>query len=201
MKKILFIVAATLFVSTGAFAQRKDYGFEWGVKAGFNLTNITDLSEAKFMPSFAAGLFGEYVFNDYLGVQAELLYALEGFKTGDLVEFTDFVFEDGNDKRGYIQLPIFAKLYVLDGLSIDVGPRFGYAVSAKVSADGGVDGLKNYYDSENFNKFDVAAVLGASYKFRFGLDVFARYNLGFTKVWDDMDYKNRSILIGVGYRF
>ncbi|MCL2561680.1 MAG: PorT family protein [Rikenellaceae bacterium] len=198
MKKILLVVVAALFVSTSAFAQRKTCSFEWGVKAGFNLSNITEQSEAKFLPSFAAGLFGEYVINDFLGVQAELLYALEGYKV-------DEVEVKGDDKRGYIQLPIFAKLYILEGLSIDIGPRFGYAVSAKMSFDVDAEDFGefsgSYYDMAEFNKFDAAAVLGASYKFRFGLDVFARYNLGLTKIWDGADSKNQSILVGLGYRF
>ena len=191
MKKIILVVSAVL-LSTGAFAQER--GFEWGIKAGLNLANVTKVDDAKFKPAFAAGVFGEYVINDYFGVQAELLYAMEGYKLkeGGI---------DLTDKRDYIQLPIFAKFYILKGLSIDVGPRFGYALSGKF--DGtvaeGVD--KQYYDKDGFKKFDVSAVLGASYKFQFGLDVFARYNLGFTKVFDKSDVKNGAVLFGVGFRF
>ena len=189
MKKIILVVSAVL-LSTGAFAQQR--GFEWGVKAGLNLANWTKTDDAKFRPGLVAGVFGEYVINDFLGVQGELLYSMQGFK----------VKEDGETATNindYLVLPILAKFYILEGLSVDIGPQFGYMLSAKVKYDGDSE---SYYDEDGLKKFDVSVGMGLSYKLNFGLDVFARYNLGLTKIGDgDSKVKNSVINIGVGYRF
>ena len=197
MKKIILVLSAVL-LSTGAFAQNR--GFEWGVKAGLNLSTVTKFDDTKFKPGFAAGVFGEYVISDFFGVQAELLYSMAGFK-----------YKEGglelNDKRDYLILPILAKFYILERLSVDIGPQFGYALSGKLDLDAGeFTGAGKYYD-DDFKKFDITAAMGLSYKFGFGLDVFARYNLGLTKLFDNKaplfgkDAKNSAIQVGVGYRF
>ncbi len=184
MKKIILVALAAI-VSTGAFAQK----FEWGVKAGLNLAKQTDVTDSKFRAGFTAGAFGEYVINDYFGVQGELLYSQMGYKNeaGDI---------KNTFKSDYIVLPILAKFYVLEGLSVEVGPQFGYMISAK-DKQGDNDAV-DLYDRVD-KKFDVAAAMGLSYKINFGLDVFARYNLGLTKL--DADNKNGVISVGVGYRF
>lgn len=191
MKKIILAVSAIL-LSTSAFAQN----FEFGVKAGLNLATMTKSDgAAKFRPGIHAGAFAEYVINDYVGVQAELLYSMQGTR----------VKEDGATgtlKLDYIVLPILAKIYVIEGLSVDLGPQFGYMVSAKAKEK--VDGESstiNVYDDPSLKKFDVSVGMGLSYKLPYNLVVSARYNLGLTKIYDGEKTKNSVIQIGVGYRF
>lgn len=186
MKKIILAVSA-LLLSTGAFAQ---IGIQWGVKAGLNLATTTNTSNAKFRAGINAGVFGEYVISDYVGVQAELLYSMQGTKSKTEAAG---VTVSSTTKTDYINLPILAKLYILEGLSVDLGPQFGYMISAKV-------GDADVYDNVD-KKFDVSFAMGASYKLPLGLDVFARYNLGLTKIFEGSDSKNSVIQIGVGYRF
>ncbi len=216
MKKFFFVVAAAV-VSTGAFAQN----FSYGVKAGLNMASVTkdgdDLEGAdkKMRMGFHAGLVGEYQVSDIFGVQAELLYSQQGVK---------FVPTEGDGKDvaklEYINLPIMAKFYLVDGLSLEVGPQFGYLMSAKrkvsdfkgemAEENGEVDLLDEKAVGKDFLKrMDVSAALGLSYRFAFGLDVSARYNLGLTKISDKMvdendkkiSPKNGVIAVGVGYRF
>ena len=205
MKKIILVALAAI-VSTGAFAQK----FEWGVKAGLNLAKITDSGdEAKMRTGLAAGVFGEYVINDLFGIQAELLYSMQGlmFKESE----GDITIKDVL-KGDYINLPILAKFYVLEGLSVDVGPQFGYMVSLKNTLsgipaefededEGMVNGTTDLYKEDGVKKFDISVGMGLTYKLNFGLDVFARYNLGLTKVSEGDKSKNSVIQVGVGYRF
>ncbi len=196
MKKIILVALAAI-VSTGAFAQK----FEWGVKAGLNLAKITDAEDTKFRTGVAAGVFGEYVINDLFGVQAELLYSMQGAKPGDDIELG---VDDAVMKLDYINLPILAKFYVLEGLSVEVGPQFSFLASSKLKGKSeGVSAEVDMDDIEGIemNKFDIGAAMGLSYKFNFGLDVFARYNLGFIEIAKDADSKNGVISVGVGYRF
>lgn len=202
MKKILLLAAAVM-VSSGAFAQN----FEWGIKAGLNLGSLTnmDMEDSNMMRAgLNAGLFGEYVINDFIGIQAELLYSMQGKG-----------FKDGSNKMifklDYINLPVLAKLYILEGLSVDLGPQFGYMVSDKCKVE--TDGASVTIDMNKveelgeveIKKFDVSVGMGLSYKTRFGLDVFARYNLGLN-TWikangSDEKSKNGVIQVGAGYRF
>ena len=216
MKKILFLAAAAL-LSTGVFAQ----GLSYGVKAGLNMANIggteetTGVSQSMRM-GFHAGVVGEYKVNDFWGVQAELLYSQQGMKmTLDNV--------DGKmvQKMDYINLPVMAKLSLAEGLSLEVGPQFGYLMSAKQVTSGfdtaatGIDNeTVDLLDEKNvgkdyLKKLDVSAALGLSYRLACGVEVSARYNLGLTAMTDkDLDSngkklapKNNVISVGVGYRF
>lgn len=184
MKKIILAVSIAL-LSTGAFAQG---GFQWGVKAGLNLATITNVDDAKFRPGLNAGVFGEYVINEFVGIQAELLYSMQGYKFDGTSGKTTAKFD-------YINLPILAKLYVLENLSVDLGPQFGYMVNEE---RGDMITPANYSAAKDF---DVSFAMGASYKLNFGLDVFARYNLGLTKINETGKAKNSVIQVGVGYRF
>ncbi len=214
MKKILFMAAAAL-VSTGAFAQ----GIQWGVKAGLNMASISDNKtegmNSKMRMGFHVGAVGEYTINDFVGVQAELLFSQQGQKMTP---------KEGDGKSvaklSYLNLPVMAKLYLTDGLSLEVGPQFGYLMSAKrksedFPAESEMNGEQDLLDKKDMGvddymkRFDVSAALGLSYKFACGVDVAARYNLGLTKVSDKMvddndkkiSPKNNVIAVSVGYRF
>ncbi len=215
MKKLFYIVAVAL-VSTGAFAQKLSYG----VKAGLNFSTITgdeffftadDMYADKSMRiGFHAGLTGECRFNDFIGMQAELLYSQQGLrqtsKDSDGKSVTRF---------DYLNLPVMAKFYLIDGLSLEAGLQLGYLMSAKLKgADSGSSSTVNLLDyeysySDNFIRFDIAAAFGLSYKFVSGIEVSARYNLGLTRLsnttYDGSNKKpvskNNVMAIGLGYRF
>ena len=188
--KRLFFALSVLFLSTGAFAQ----GFEWGVKAGLNLATITKTDEAKMRAGLHAGVFGEYFVNDFFGIQGELLYSMMGAKGEELgVTFTSQI--------DYIVLPILAKVYLMENFSLDIGPQFGYMVSAKIkAAAGSSSGSGSFYDQVD-DKFDLSVGVGLSYKLPYNLGVSARYNIGLTEIEKGAESKNGVIQIGISYRF
>ena len=193
MKKII-LAAAALLMTTGAFAQ-----LDWGIKGGLNLANLTDNGDSKFKPSLYIGAFAEFEINEFFSVQPELMYSRQGY----------FAKDGGNKlwwRMNYLNLPVIAKLYVLEGLSIDLGPQFGYLLNAKAKVkQGGTTTTGKVKDT--CKDFDVSFVLGASYKITDQFDISARYLLGLTKTndinlpGDDTKCKNSVIQIGVGYRF
>ena len=87
----------------------------------------------------------------------------------------------------------------IDNLTLDLGPQFGFLLDAKTKAK--ADGETVKADIEGAKNFDVSFAMGASYRIIPALDVYARYNLGLTKVFDtDGDkIKNSVIQIGVGF--
>jgi len=191
MKK-LTILAALIIMSASVFAQ----GIEFGAKAGLNLASQTKIiGSTKMCPGIYAGFFSDYTINNFFGIQGELLYSMMGVKETGLDGLLG-----GNtitNKADYIVLPVLAKLYVAEGLSLDLGPQFGYMISAKKKSP---SGTINVYDGVD-KKFDVSFGMGLSYKLNAKFDISGRYNLGLTKIEDYSDSKNSVIQFGIGFRF
>ena len=192
MRKLLFVLSA-LLISTGVFAQ----SFEWGAKSGLNLSTVTNTDGAKMRPGLHIGVFGEYGINDFLGIQGELLYSMMGTKgatMGGAIEITPTY------KTDYVVLPILAKVYLTEKFSLDIGPQFGYMVSAKLKlSDGSNPGYDLYKNIDN--KFDLSVGMGLSYKLPYNIGVSARYNLGLTEINEGAKPKNGVIQFGISYRF
>ena len=176
--------------ASAAFSQ-----VSFGVKGGLNLANVSK-SEGDMKLGLHAGAFGEYQLNDFFGVAGELLYSNQG--TQDEEEGVKVKMN-----MDYLNIPVLAKLYIAEGLSLDVGPQFGFLISAKGKGD--VDGVSASVDmKDEFNSTDVSAALGLTYNIgKFMIQ--GRYNLGLTDTQKNNEgsdkYKNNVIQFGVGYRF
>ena len=191
MKKIT-ILAALIIMSASVFAQ----GIEFGVKTGLNLASQTKITgNTEMCPGIYAGFFSDYTINNFFGIQGELLYSMMGVKKTGLKGLLDG--STITNRTDYIVLPVLAKLYVAEKLSLDLGPQFGYMISAKEKFP---TETINVYDDVD-KKFDVSFGMGLSYKLGSKFDISGRYNLGLTKVEDYYDSKNSVIQFGVGYRF
>lgn len=186
MKKMILAVAALLMVGA---ASAQVPGFEWGVKGGLNLSNVTN-SDGKMKPSIYVGAFAEFGVNDWLGIQPEVVYSRQGTADGDL-----------KLRFNYLNIPVMAKFYVLDQLSVETGPQFGILLNAKMKNK--VDGKNVTADVDGAKNFDVSWGIGASYRFLSNFDATLRYNIGLTKVFDTGTDtpKNGVLQLGVGYRF
>ena len=196
MKRTMLAVIA-LFATAGAFAQKnysESASFQWGPKVGLNISTMTNTDGSKMKPSVYVGAFAEFRVLDWMGIQPEVLYSRQGLKSN----------VDGIEHKyrfNYLNIPILAKFYVFDGLSLDTGPQFGILLNAndKYKEDG--EKIKN--DIEGAKNFDISWAIGLSYKFLSHYDVSFRYNLGLSKVFDVSGDKpkNSVIQIGMGYRF
>lgn len=191
MKKLFLAIIACVCV-TAAQAQTE---ITIGPKLGWNITNISNMSDSKNKMSVSVGGFAEFKFNDYVALQPELLYSRQGFRL-----------KDGDVKTkvrvNYLNIPILAKLYVLEGLSVDLGPQLGFALNAKNKSKSGGTTVK--HKITNFNTCDVSFAVGLSYEYEEFM-VSARYNIGLTNVFDKDDVggnnKNHVFQLSVGYRF
>lgn len=190
MKK-LFVLVAALFMFFGTQAQSD---ITVGPKVGFNVSNISN-SDANSKFSFHLGGFAEFKMNDFFAIQPELLYSRQG--ASDKIEGVKYKL-----RVNYLNIPVLAKLYVLDELSVDLGPEFAFALNAKEKAKAGGTTTKNTID--DVNTFVVNFAIGLSYNWE-DIMFSARYNLGLSNVFDK-DYaggnnKNHVFQLSVGYRF
>lgn len=198
MKKVILVMAA-LVLSAGAFAQKnqKEWmnyrNWSYGVKAGVNFAEVSDFGyNSKMKTGFYAGIFAEYQVNYWLGFQSELLYSAQGnrYDIGDA---------SLKSTLGYLTMPMLAKFYVLDRLSVDFGPQIGFLVNKEVDLR---DPLLPGSNQNRTNVFDFSIGMGLTYNIA-KIDITARYNLGLTDVFKNLSGTNRNGVIqaGLGYRF
>jgi hypothetical protein len=185
MKKTFILLGAILVFAT-MHAQYDEIKF--GLKGGFNFSNF-DLDDSDGTIGFYIGGLADLPVSGNFHVQGELLYSKEGADQARL---------------DYLRIPIMAKYYVIEGLSLEAGPQFGF----KVGAD---DFVNDYTKS-----FDFGIGAGIAYEFFGGFFIEARYNLGLTDINDGFkpgfepaisidtpqpDFKNTNFQIGTGIRY
>ena len=215
MKKLLlFIAVAILTIST---AQSQELRI--GAKAGVNFASVggdfTDNYDGR--TSFHIGGLVEIPISEKFSIQPELLYSGQGAKSEYDNSFGDsLVIGKEKLKLDYINIPIMAKYYIIEGLSVEAGPQFGILVSAKNEYEesgfrGEISGEEDV--KEFYNTLDIGFGLGTSYRLNNGVFFSARYVIGLTDITDDDDvdfgpfdidgYKqrNRAIQLSAGFSF
>ncbi|MDR3226494.1 MAG: PorT family protein [Prevotellaceae bacterium] len=193
MKKFLF-AAVALFIVNGAFAQ-----INFGAKAGVNLANVTDADDASMKFGFHVGGFAEFVINERISIQPELLFSTQGTTT-DYKEAGVSI--DASLNLNYINVPVLLKVNIAGGLSAEVGPQVGFLLSAKLKEEAmGLSATEDVKDQ--LKTLDVSLPIGLSYTFAEKFVVGARYAFGLTKISKEGDSKSKNsvIQISFGYKF
>ena len=209
MKKLLLLT----FILTAFTINAQDVTF--GAKAGLNFASMTgdDADGFDGRTSFHLGVTAEIAVSDVFSIQPELLYSGQGFTGSDSED--DGGTEINLDITGrvnYLNLPIMAKYYVSDALSLEFGPQIGFLLSAESETDVSVtDTATGVSASESstvdfkddLKSTDFALNLGAGYKLDSGLNFGLRYSIGMTDVPDgDSDgFKHSVLQLSVGYNF
>ena len=209
MKKLL-IITMTLAAFT---LQAQDVTF--GAKAGLNFASL-DITDSNIdgRTSFHLGITAEFEMSDTFSIQSELLYSAQGATedAGETIGTTVYN-DDYKFKLNYLQIPVMAKFYVSEGLSLEVGPQIGFLLSADVendysTIDNGtvLDSGSIEIDYKDFMKsVDFGLNFGLGYKLDSGLNFGLRYNLGLNDVYDvdgsNAEIKNRVLQLSVGYNF
>ena len=186
MKK-LFVMAAMVLSSVGAFAQQAAGTTTLQPKVGLNVATIGDND---WKAGFAAGAELQYQATSNFGVAVGALYSVQGFKGKDVDIDTPIgsgtIKNDFKWNPGYINVPITLNYYPVAGLALKAGLQPGFMV--------------NKDDAEGIKTFDLSVPVGLSYEYS-NLVFDARYNIGVTKIADGVDNYNNVIQITVGYKF
>jgi len=209
MKLFKLFTASALLLGTAAVSNAQtnnasnmnSMDVSFGVKGGVNFATVTgdEFDSPDSRTSFHVGLVGEMPISEMFSLQAEALYSGQGF---------DFDFEgpDGDNAEfqlDYINVPVLAKVYIIEGLSIEVGPQFSFLVNEEVdfnpnSDDGDIDLEDSMFEA---NTFDFGVAGGLTFQTNMGLFATGRYTMGLTDIYDDADIKNSVFQIGIGYKF
>lgn len=186
MKFYLISIITIIFLTAGtAAAQHTNIG----VKGGLNSYNIQTDNNSGFDSKIGLhlGLLGHIHLNNQYAFQPEIVYSMQGAKSGN----TDL-------RLDYINVPLLVQYMFDNGFRIQAGPQLGLLLNAKAENGSSVD-IK-----DDFNSIDLGLSIGASYVHPptgFGID--ARYNLGLNDISENSGVKstNRGLQVGVFYLF
>lgn len=212
MKKLLFLLTFFSFV-IATNAQELSYGFLIGgnlstMKIGTELSLNSDVDNCRkpLMLGFKEGLFLEYSFLDFLGVQAELSFSELGYRlkldseTNSEVSAGQMTFHrtissqgDGKTVINDISLSLLLKCYLFNRhLSVDLGVQPDWVLSTyreeslvkkeTITYEGEVMSQTtietNDASSVQFNSRNLSIIGGATYYINEKLFVSARYMFG-----------------------
>ena len=229
MKKVLFLFLGLVLgllpasaqiddqtsFSSGSFVKEKNNAFYLGIKGGVDITSMTQPTQSKLFDKtgvgFSGGLalrgrFGKVTENSYggtgyFGVGLELKYKQNKVKT---------IAGTGEDLTiDYFEVPVvaqvfpFAKNASMNPFYIELGASFGGALSKKpdqltVNDNSGTV----VYNIKDINGLNVSGVAGLGYTIpNTGLDINARYYLGFTDLSNSIASKMSSFEVSLAWYF
>ena len=197
MKKSFLIIATFLGIAA-ASAQTDKTSFEFGVRGGVNFANITNENSNLESPdsriNFYAGLVAELPLHEVFSLQGEVFYSGQGFERN-----IPLVNDKVTYKADYIQVPLLAKFYIVEGLSIAAGPQFGFKVNEKIDFNPSENGVE--FDTNSLNTFDMQGTAGLEYKLDNGIFIQGRYSYGFSDLVKDSSIHTSVFSAGLGYMF
>jgi hypothetical protein len=208
-KNILTAVAVFVF----GFSNAQEAKF--GVKAGLNLSTLSGnyVEQSQIQPGFVLGGFAAVKLSDKFIFQPELLFSFQGSAYRNYYDFGNVQsYEQDNLNLNYLLVPIMAKYYVAKKFSIEVGPQFGFLLTARTNFFSYTDAGNGYVDSESedvkdqFKTFDFGINIGGGYDFTDKWGIGLRYNFGLNNAVQNSDgsnYKTNNQVLSVtgSYKF
>ncbi|ALM48423.1 hypothetical protein AMR72_05625 [Flavobacterium psychrophilum] len=200
--KLLSVCAFGLGVAATSYAQDPSGSMSpsFGVKGGVNFATISgdDFDSPDSRTSFHVGLLAEFPLAEIFSLQVEALYSGQGFKSD-----IDGGFLGGEGKAeyqlDYVNVPVLAKVYLIEGLSLEVGPQFSFKVNEEIDIDANAD--DGDFDLNEAKDFEFGVAAGLTFQTKVGLFASGRYNLGLTDIFENSDAKNSVFQLGIGYKF
>ena len=162
----------------------------FGVKAGANFSTISKIDfssigpdgqvlsglfESKYMPGYHVGLYTRYNLTPAMGVQAELLYSMMGYK------ITSPLIADASVKTQlhYLTVPVlFRYTMPSSGFYAELGPQFGYFLKDNIVGTGHIGTVRGGFSDSGEGQaasLSLEGVVGVGYKLDNGVGFALRY--------------------------
>lgn len=185
--KNLFLLVILLFSLIGNSQDSRI-----GIKGGLNYASLIfdDIDgNPEYEIDYHFGVMAEIPISiDEFSFQMELIYSRNRFK---------FLSEDF--QLNYLTLPLLAKFYRSEALSIEFGPYFSYLIDA--------GDFNNYVSNDLIRKIDFGLCLGLGFELESGINLSVRYNMGLrssvSPARDFVEFKryNSLVQLSLGYFF
>ena len=193
MKKLILLAVVAMMATLSVNAQNTF------VKpmVGPTFSKFTSFDDAKFKVGVVGGMEVGYYVSEPFALTAGLLVSLQGSNYKD-----EEYFKDQKTTMTYLNVPLLANYYVAPGFAIKAGIQPGFLLGRKSKGSEKVDGAWEDYeitDTEGLKKLDLSIPIGLSYEFS-NIVLDARYNLGLTKIIEDVKAKNSVFMLTLGYK-
>jgi len=170
-----------------------------GVVAGYSIASAQWKSDNGGTTSFAgayhAGLTAELRLSNSFYLSSGLLYSAKGYNYENTIHTLK---EKG--RAQYIDLPVMASLRFPLGkmvkLQLNAGPYVAFGVGGKVNDDYGYTPFYNVSFSSAYGGTDYGLQMGLGTDLFYHLHIGINYQIGMVG-----NYRNRNMMIGIGYRF
>ncbi|MFD1167271.1 porin family protein [Sphingobacterium daejeonense] len=186
----------------------------YGLKAGMNLSKVSNLEDQKFNPSYFITGFADIPLSSQFSIQPGVSLQGKGAKFQSAgFNWDQTPMEDYKSTLNTmsIEIPVNAVYYVPVGngkMFISAGPYLGYNISGKIK-DSGPNGESerdvNFSGNDkNMNRLDAGLNFGLGYKLSNGILFQAGYGLGLSDLnasKNSKSFSNRTINFGVGFQF
>ena len=205
MKKIVLLALCLL----ASYAVEAQY---IGLKVGYNYAtlkgNVSDGANFKPYHGYYAGITLEFPLSNLFSLQVEGIYNRRG------ANITSNTYGKAKLNLDYLSLPVLARFNVGKGINLHIGPQLEYRIDKpNFYFDAGTDPVTRVKD-DALDIIDGAMTVGIAYMTDAGWFFEARWVQGLTSVFEadetslthigispDYNFKNRTLSVGVGYRF
>ena len=205
MKKIVLLAVCLL----ASYAVEAQY---IGLKAGYHYATLrgNESDGANFKPyhGYYAGITLEFPLSNLFSLQVEGIYNRRG------ANITSNTYGKAKLSLDYLSLPVLARFNVGKGINLHIGPQLEYRIDKpNFYFDAGTDPVTRVKD-DALDIIDGAMTIGIAYMTDAGWFFEARWVQGLTSVFEadetslthigispDYNFKNRTLSVGVGYRF
>lgn len=175
-------------------------GFNAGIRAGICGTQVDgDTYEGFNKAGITAGIFVSRKLSDNFSLQLELNYIQKGSRK-PLDDFNTFYLM----RLNYVEVPLLLQWHASKNIDIFAGPSLAKLLNYLEETEMGV------YQGPLFEKYEIAARIGISYKLSEQWSVDGRYSNSITTIrpspaahtlFYDKGQYNRLIEIGLSYKF
>ena len=180
IRHIAFSFATLVFLFSTQLVSGQ--GFTFGLVAGTNVNFPYHEGSYADLPYINTSQLG-YNLNLHLGYKSGALLGISvepGFTTkshfSELESSASPAIKDYSTQFSYFNVPVLVDLYILENLSLSVGPEPAYMLRART--------VTNDIPSQNisglYERFEMSGVIGAQYTILANLDVGLRYSRAFT---------------------
>ncbi len=209
---IITICLMCLLFATALQAQYSDTdtrnNLTFGIKAGFNYSNVWDEQGQDFTADakvgFVGGAFVGIPIGEYIGVQPEILLSQKGFQGSGTLLGSSYAF---SRTTTYIDIPLQFQVKPSEYFTILGGPHYSYLVNESYSY---TLGPNSYVQEQAFNADNIRKNI---FGFILGADIYIEHIVISAKLgWDLQEnngdgtsstprYKNQWLQLTGGFKF
>lgn len=189
MKKNLLVLALLLVSTTAVQAQLLKLGIKGGInyanQTGTNITVNSTNYKKEAITSYHIGLIAELPLGDKFSLQPELFYSTVGanYKAVDAAQ-------DFKNDKGYVSIPVLAKVYLNKTFSLELGPQASFLLSNKKD-----------FKINDTKTFDFGLAAGLGIKVTEKIFVQGRYVVGLSEASAQAKAKNSVLQVSAGFLF